>query len=613
MRIFENTQHNVLSLEQFKLFFDTDCKLPSADSEYGKVLTADADDALTEEIPQLYAHDYRRFISDGNRTEFEDGYFKRRLLLKRLLVGEIIQNKNRYTDKIIDIIWLIMEESTWVIPAHNKKRLGFTSYENASLPECFDNQFHYIDLFAAETGADLAAAYYFLKDKFEQAVPEIINDKILYTLQQRIIIPFLRFNNMWWMGYENPKVNNWNPWIISNVLTVTALTEANTDIRKRVLDKSKKCLDFFIDGYKPDGGCDEGPAYWSRAGAALFDALEIISDMTGGDDDYFENPIIKNIMDYIRKVHIKGHTYASFADSSPRAYDEGLTFAMRMGLRTKNPQLYNFAYNLSDGYFKLRDLYSIYRNLKDICFKANMNTDEDISYMPEKMCVLPDLQIARICCDNGFTAVIKGGRNNESHNHNDVGNAIVFMGEYPVFIDMGSATYTRYVFSDKRYTIFPIPSHWHNVPEFDGIGQKEGYEFKADSFSTGENFASVQYQSAYPKDAKVSKCERSICEDDGKITIHESVSSKSHEVTFNYYLVNKPVLNDNILTLPNGITITLMTSGSIFLEEFEIPDDKVKKNWQSDNMYKLSVKYTNTSDIDFEIKIEKNKGVNAQK
>ncbi len=604
MKIFENAEHKVLSLEQFKLFCDLDCKLPTPESDYGKILIADADKAMDEEIPQIYASQYKRFITDGNRSEYESGYFKRRMMLKRLFVGEIIQNSGKYMDKIIDIVWLIMEESTWVIPAHNKKRLGFTDYENAQLPECFDNQFHYIDLFSAETGAILAAVYYFLRDKFEQSVPEIINDKILYTIQQRILIPFLRFNNMWWMGYETPKVNNWNPWIISNVLTAAALTESNTQIRQRILNKSMECLDRFIDGYKPDGGCDEGPGYWSRAGASFFDALEVISDMIGEKTDYFEIPLVRNIMDYIRKAHIQGFTYASFADCSPRPYKEGLTFVMRMGLRTNNTLLYNFAYTLSNKYYPLGDLYSIYRNIKDICFTANLDLNKKIDYVPEKATVLPDLQIMKLINDKNLITLIKGGNNDESHNHNDIGNFIVYLGEYPIFIDMGAPTYTKYVFSDRRYTIFPIPSFWHNVPEFDGIGQREGKEFKADSMTFGENDVYVEYQSAYPKEAKISKCLRSIKVNDDSVVIHENVKSKSNSVVFNYFLVQKPSLKDNVLTLQNGVKISVETVGDIAVEEFEIPDDTVKSNWDSQNMYKLTVKYKNISNIDHKIKIE---------
>ena len=40
--------------------------------------------------------------------------------------------------------------------------------------------------------------------------------------------------------------------------------------------KILRSLDNFIDPYHDDGGCDEGPGYWSRAGGSLFDCLELL-------------------------------------------------------------------------------------------------------------------------------------------------------------------------------------------------------------------------------------------------------------------------------------------------------------------------------------------------
>ena len=41
-----------------------------------------------------------------------------------------------------------------------------------------------------------------------------------------------------------------------------------------------KSLDTFIDAYHDDGGCDEGPGYWDRASASLFDCLYLLKTAT---------------------------------------------------------------------------------------------------------------------------------------------------------------------------------------------------------------------------------------------------------------------------------------------------------------------------------------------
>ena len=48
----------------------------------------------------------------------------------------------------------------------------------------------------------------------------------------------------------------------------------------------------------------------------------------------------------------------------------------------------------------------------------------------------------------------KGGFNNESHNHNDVGTFSLYVNTIPVIIDAGVGTYTKQTFGKDRYTIW---------------------------------------------------------------------------------------------------------------------------------------------------------------
>ena len=86
------------------------------------------------------------------------------------------------------------------------------------------------------------------------------------------------------MGFNSPtrRVNNWNPWICSNWLASTLLIEQDETLRARSVFKAIQALDNFIDQYPQDGGCDEGPGYWGRAGASLYDCLELLYSATDG-------------------------------------------------------------------------------------------------------------------------------------------------------------------------------------------------------------------------------------------------------------------------------------------------------------------------------------------
>ena len=96
---------------------------------------------------------------------------------------------------------------------------------------------------------------------------------------------------------------------------------------------------------------------------------------------------------------------------------------------------------------------------------------------------LPDLQYmtardAEGTADGLFVAA-KGGHNAESHNHNDVGQFIVFTDGRPVLIDAGVETYRRQTFSPRRYEIWTMQSAYHNLPSINGLTQAPGPQHAA--------------------------------------------------------------------------------------------------------------------------------------
>ena len=597
MKIFNCDSYDVVSFEEYKLFSDIGgANFPSAESEKGKHLIERADEALETPIPVYFASDYRKFNITGNRTGYESLFHLRRKMLKKLIAGEVVQNENRYTDKIIDIVWAIHEETSWVIPAHNLIKRNESNGEKASLPVSYDGKLPFLDLFSAETAASLAFAHYFLKNKFDDTVSDIVNSRIKHEIKERVTRPFLEIDDMWWMGKNGRKPNNWNPWIISSVLTAVSLTEENNETRGDVLKKALVCLDRFVDGYKPDGGCDEGPSYFIAAGACLFDCLELIYDLTGGKADYFDNPLVYNIFDYIRKVHIHENYFTTFADGPSRCYTGGLTFGMRMAERTGNEALYNFASSLTGDIPDIEGTHMIYRNYKDICYKRK----EAGSFVSGRFDLLPDLQVAVIRKEK-VTAGAKGGHNKESHNHNDVGNVIVFANNKPILIDIGAPTYTKDTFSDKRYTVFPINSTWHNLPIINGYGEKEGPQFKADFFEADENLIRVGYAGAYEKGAGVLNAVREIEVSEDSVTISEKAEYDG-EAVFNYYMCKKPQREGNVFTFDDGAKIVLPENLEVCLEDIPVTDPSVIKSWGTEVLYRISVKCGKNAE--FKLKIE---------
>jgi len=131
---------------------------------------------------------------------------------------------------------------------------------------------------------------------------------------------------------------------------------------------------------------------------------------------------------------------------------------------------------------------------------------------------LPGIQVscARVKAGStgGFYFAAQGGHNAESHNHNDVGNFVVFLNGNPVLIDVGVETYTAKTFSSHRYEIWTMQSAFHNLPTINGVMQAAGRQYEARDVSFHSDDAGAEFladiAAAYPKEAGVQTWKRSI-------------------------------------------------------------------------------------------------------
>jgi hypothetical protein len=114
----------------------------------------------------------------------------------------------------------------------------------------------------------------------------------------------------------------------------------------------------------------------------------------------------------------------------------------------------------------------------------------------------------------GLFVTAKGGHNEESHNHNDVGTFSVYIDGLPLLVDAGVETYTAKTFSPERYDIWTMQTAYHNLPTFNGVQQEPGEEFRACdvSYSSDEKTVSfsLDLQQAYSADSSLSAWRRSV-------------------------------------------------------------------------------------------------------
>jgi hypothetical protein len=488
-----------------------------------------AEKMLGKDWEILPASVFLDFTRNGNRSRYEDIFFGRRQRLTSLVMAEIFENKGRFLDDIANGVWAICEETFWGVPAHmgaQKRGVG--------LPDITEPT---IDLFAAETGELLAWTYYLMGDKLDQVSP-LIRERIVLEEDRRIITSFLERNDYWWMGFTvNRSVNNWDPWINSNVLNIVLLLEKNSTRRAQVVYKSMQSIDVFINSYHDDGGCDEGPGYWSRAGGSLFDYLNLLYLATDGKINIFDKPLVQNMGQFIYKAWIHDDYYIDFADASGINQPEaGLVY--RFGKRINDPVMIGFgaflAQRQQEGRNTDPDEGSLIRVLPDLLTIRDLMSEKAIEpYIADFWLSGLQVMAARSYPDSekDLYFAAKGGHNAESHNHNDVGNFIVYTDGRPMLIDIGVETYTAKTFSSNRYDIWTMQSQYHNLPTINGIQQKEGREFHAENAQFTSTPKQVKFSldiaRAYPADAQVNSWKRGIILDRGrKLTLSEKYELK---------------------------------------------------------------------------------------
>jgi hypothetical protein len=166
----------------------------------------------------------------------------------------------------------------------------------------------------------------------------------------------------------------------------------------------------------------------------------------------------------------------------------------------------------------------------------------------------------------GLFLAVQGGHNAESHNHNDIGNFIVYAGGTPVFVDAGVGSYTAQTFSNKRYELWNMQSVWHNCPTINSVMQKEGIQYKASNVQYSQNAVGVSVSmdiaTAYPAEAAVKKYERKFDFNQSKNTIqlfenYELLEWKSPLVQ-SFLVAIKPTMEK-----PGQLLFALLDGGSI--------------------------------------------------
>lgn len=549
------------------------------------------DKALKKEWPELTATLYLDYLRTGNRSKYQNVEGRRRAILIDLVFAELIEGEGRFLDPIVNAVWSICEQSSWTLPAH----------VTPGLPNVEDP---IVALISGEMGAKLAWIHYLFQATFDEISPRI-NARIRHEIDHRILIPCHNRDDFWWMGFGRGMINNWNSWCNSNWLTCILLAEQDSTQKYQDLHKCLKSLDRFLDTRPADGGCDEGPSYWNHAAGTMFIALEVLNGITDRRLNIFKDPLIRNLGDYIAKVHIYNNYFVNFADASGKVKVDGFLL-YRYGDLVRNNDLKALGIESiqTGNSYTYKDGYNIYRRLHALFLHDNL-TKKTIDAKLSIDSYLPDTQVvtARNCPqkDKGLFLAAKGGHNAESHNHNDVGNFIIYKNGEPFIIDVGVETYTKKTFSNERYTIWTMNSNYHNLPTINGVVQKNGSVFKAEDVNYKGNQKRITFSldiaNAYPEEAGVKTWKRELLfkrEEKGQIELSDSYELSHFHQPHQLHLMclEKPVLEQvgSIkMTSESDSHLSIQYEPDKFdvvIEEIQLEDANLTKVW-GDKIYRI--------------------------
>jgi hypothetical protein len=403
---------------------------------------------------------YLEYSRNGNRSNYQNAYFKKLKSLRTLVVAECVENRGRFIVPIRRLIDSYAQDKTWVIPAHDKNLENFKGVQIT------------IDLFASEVACDLAATDYLLGDRLGQGTRKQIRAEI----KRRIFDPYKSAvrngePRLWWLT----GTNNWNAVCLANV-TGTALALIDDPMEKAFyLASAEKHVAHFLQGFTPDGYCSEGIGYWNYGFGCFVRLGHMLSEATSGEVDLFELPKAQSAALFPRRMEITPGLYPAFADCTVGSKPGANIMAYLTRRYALTPTDWE-RHHLSTP--RWLDEFGVYSFVVD-----RPEGDVEVAELPQRDW-FEDAEV--LVCRGGMTKhglpwglAAKGGHNDEHHNHNDVGTYVVCIGGDMPLTDPGAEVYTRRTFSRQRYDSDVLNSFGHPVPRVAGQLQRSGRDARA--------------------------------------------------------------------------------------------------------------------------------------
>lgn len=443
-------------------------------------------DACFNGLPDTSDDSYLGYSRTGKRWPYQSDYFQLTEYMLHCAAVYADTNDRKYLVKACEILNVLCKLKSWCLPAHDTDL------------SIFNGQTVRIDLGSSSTTCMIAETLVLLKGK----IPAELEQRVRAELDRRSFAVYREIRNATKVSGPQLKGNfwfytksNWNAVCHANMIVAALALIEDRNERAAYVEAGERGMRFFLESFLDDGYCTEGMGYWNYGYGHFLKLVFAVKKATGDKVDYSRSPRAPRALAYAFGYRLDERHCPSFADGG--GGQPGSKY-LEQGC-----QLWPQFKKIQEGELSLRDFFP--------CAMVYVGRSSR-------------MQIG-----------LKGGNNNELHNHNDIGSWTLVVDGVEIAGDPGHEEYTAKTFGPHRYESQLLNSYGHPVPVIAGDLQGTGARYCGSvvetNFTDKTDSFTLDLSAAYPMvDKKLGTCRRKLellrKKDHDRITIADILSVK---------------------------------------------------------------------------------------
>jgi hypothetical protein len=354
-------------------------------------------------------------------------------------------------------------------------------------------------------------------------------------------------------GWWTEATFNWNQ-ICNCGMTVAALAVADDDpaVAKEVVDAARRSIVKAMKSFAPDGGWAEGPFYWNHATRHNCQFLDAVSTALGTDFDLKEMPGFSATDRFWTHVGGPSGLLFNFADS----YDAAGGAAQMLWLAREFRHPWAAAREANVTARQIDAFHLIWSDALDTA-KPDPKLPTDALFRGAEVACFRSAWDDPKAVYVGF----KGGDNQASHAHLDLGSFVLDADGQRWAIDLGGDSYgLPGYFGEKRWEYFRTNTQSHNTLTIDGKNQDPKAKATIVAFQSSKSwsFAVADLTKAYGTQVSVARRGIALLDRRRVLVQDELTPSAPSEVTWKMLTRATISVDEATATLKqDGATLTV--------------------------------------------------------